>query len=207
MALPEQLIVFPGAKIDGRRVKVEREPNTGQVYGVAGFLSGPLQGAPEEAAYEFLSANQRLFQSTPGILRELQVEKVSRSPAGYHVVFQQVHEGLPVEEAQVSVHMTRDKRIHAATSRLRPQVAAVDVKTMARDGIDQHEAICVAAEHLQVDEAPGERARAEQVIFAETEPTVAWKVFISTREPRQEWTVWVNALTGNVLRQRQVTIE
>jgi len=204
---PEQLIVFPGAKIDGRRVRIEREPSTGQVYGVGGFLSGPLHGAPEEAAYEFLSANQRLFQSSADILRGLQLEKVSRSPAGYHVVFQQMHEGLPVEEAKVSVHMTRDKRIHAATSRLRPQVAAVDVKTMARDGIDQHEAVCIAMDHVHADEALGEQARAEQVIIAETELTVAWKVSISTREPGQEWTVWVDALSGNVLRQRQAAVE
>jgi len=207
MTLPEQLIVFPGAKIDGRRVRVEREPGTGQVYGVGGFLSGPLRGAPEEAAYEFLSANQRLFKSNPDLLRELQVEQVSRSPAGYHVVFQQVHEGLPVEEAKISVHMTRDKRIHSAYSRLRPKVANLDIRSMARDGIDQNEAICIALDSVKVDEALAQAARAEQVIVAEKEPTVAWKVSISTQEPALEWIVWVDALSGNVLRQRQVTME
>jgi len=207
MTLPEHLIVFPGARIDGRRVRVEREPGTGQASGVGGFLAGPLPGAPEEAAYEFLHANQRLFKSTPQTLRELRVQHVSRSPAGYHVVFQQVHEGLPVEEAQASVHLTRDKRVHAARLRLSPQAAELDVQAMARDGINRDEAISIALQRVRVNRAQAEVLWAERVILAEKEAVIAWKVSLAIRERGAEWLLWVDARSGRVLRQRQVSIE
>lgn len=207
MTLPEQLIVFPGAKIDGRRVKVNRQAGSGQALGVTGFLSGPLQGAPEEAAYEFLKTNHRLFKSSGEILRELQVEQVSRSPAGYHVTFRQVHEGLPVEETRVSVHLTRDKRVHAAHMRLSPSVTKLDVQSMAKDGINRDEAICIAVERLKADQAKVPVIRAEQVIVTDREPTVAWRVSLSDRQSQSEWLVWVDASSGRVLRQRQVGLE
>nr|MBC7245056.1 PepSY domain-containing protein [Chloroflexota bacterium] len=201
------LVVFEGAKIDRRRVKLQSEPETGRVYGVHGFLSGPLKGAPEEAASQFLDANYRLFEPKPSAIRELQVEKVSRSPAGYHVVFQQVHQGIPVEEATVSVHLTPDKRVHAAYGRLASQVAKLDVKEMLENGIDREEAIRIALQHIGASDDLTRPARAEQVILLEREPHLAWKVQFATQKQAQEWTVWVDAVNGAVLRQREISME
>jgi len=207
MALSRKMVVFERAKIDGRRVKLEREPETGRVYGIKGFLSGPLDGAPEEAAVEFLDANRRLFKSKVSTVRELRVDKVSRSPAGYHVTFQQVHQGVRVEEARVSVHMTPDKRVHAAYSRLNPQVSRLDVKRMAKDGIDQDEATRIAVDHVEATESLAESPRAELVILGQKEPRLAWRVQFATEELAEDWIVWVDALSGKVLRQREVSME
>ena len=196
-------VVFKGAKIDGNRVKSKRKVDTGQVA-VDGFLSGPLTGAPEKAASRFLDANPELF-GEPEAVQELQVEQVRRSPAGYHVTFQQMHQGVPVEEAKVSVHLTRDKRVHAAQGRLVPDVADLDVHTMAENGIDSDEAIQIARSEIAPAHKDPVAGQAEQVILADKEPHLAWKVTLSTNKPAAEWAVWVDVQSGVVLQRRELS--
>jgi bacillolysin len=199
-------VVFKGAKIDGSRVKSQSNVETGQVA-VDGFLSGPLKGAPEKAASRFLDANSELFGGEPEVMQELRVEGVQRSPAGYHVTFQQVHQGVPVEEAKVSVHMTRDKRVHAAQGRLRPDVASLDVHKTTESGIDQVEAIQIAQSSIAPAGKKPAQAQAEQVILAEETPRLAWKVTLSTKKPSAEWAVWVDVQSGNVLQRRELSLQ
>ncbi len=198
-------VVFAGAKIDGKRVRSKRTAETGQVA-VDGFLSGPLIGAPEKAASRFLDANPELF-GEPEAVRELEVEQVRRSPAGYHVTFQQVHQGVPVEEAKVSVNMTRDKRVHSAQGRLRPDVASLDVQKMAANEIDQEEAIQIARSSIAPTGKKAAPAQAEQVILAEETPRLAWRVTLSTTKPSAEWAVWVDVQSGEVLQRRELSLE
>jgi bacillolysin len=199
-------VVFKGAKIDGNRVKNQRKSKTGQVA-VDGFLSGPLKGAPAKAASRFLDANSELFGGEPDVMRELQVEKVQRSPAGYHVTFQQMHQGVPVEEAKVSVHLTRDKRVHAARGQVRPDVTELDVDKMAKNGIDRDEAIQIAQSKVTGAREDTVPARAEQVILAEKTPHLAWRVTLSTQNPPAEWAVWVDVQSGLVLQRRELSIQ
>ncbi len=199
-------VVFKGAKIDASRVKSQREMESGEVA-VDGFLSGPLKGAPEKAASRFLDANSELFGGESEAKPELQVEQVQRSPAGYHITFQQTHHGVPVEEAKVSVHMTRDKRVHSAQGRLVPKVASLDVEKMAENGIDQDEAIQIAQSTIAPKRKTRLPAQAEQVILAEETPHLTWRVTLSTNKPAAEWAVWVDVQTGVVLQRRELSVE
>jgi len=199
------MVVFKGAKIDGSQVKNQRKTKKGQVS-VDGFLSGPLKGAPEKAASKFLDANSELFGGETETRPELQVEQVQRSPAGYHVTFKQMHQGVPVEEAKLSVHMTRDKRVNAAQGRLIPEVASLDVKKMAENGIEQDEAIKIAQSAVTKRKSPLP-AQAEQVILAEETPRLTWKVTLATKRPAAEWAVWVDVQSGDVLQQRELSME
>jgi Zn-dependent metalloprotease len=203
--LPKGNVVFESAKIDGRRVEVQREPNSGRVSAVKGFLSGPLEGPPEEAASEFLDANRRLLESSRRIIGELKVQKVSRSPAGYHVVFQQTHQGVPIEEAKVSVHLTPDNRVHAAQISLEPGVRGLELDRVAANGIDAEEAVRIA---LSTTEGlVTSKREPEQVLLMADEPYLAWKVSFSTERPAAERVVWVDALTGRVLQHRDVAFD
>jgi Zn-dependent metalloprotease len=201
----KRTVVFEGAKIDGRRVELQREPESGRVSAVRGFLSGPLEGAPEEAASEFLDANRRLLKSSRGVIRELQVEKVTRSPAGYHVEFQQTHQGILVEEAKISVHLTPDNRVHAAQIGLEPAVRGLDVERMAADGIDADEAVSIALSTAggSVVSSP----QAERVLLTEDEPYLAWKVSFATERPVGEQVVWVDGRTGRVVQHRDIVFD
>jgi len=198
-------VVFKGARIDSNRVRSKRTAETGQVV-VDGFLSGPLLGAPEKAASLFLDANPELF-GEPEAVRELKVEQARRSPAGYHVTFQQVHQGVPVEEAKVVVNMTRDKRVHSAQGRVQPAVASLDVPTMAANGIDQEKAIRIAQSSVAPVEKTAAPAQAEQVILAQKTPRLAWRVTLSTSKPSADWAVWVDVQTGEVLQRRELSLE
>lgn len=207
MASRDRMVVFRGAKVDGRRVKLERETGTGRVSGMEGFLSGPLGGKPEDAAQQFLDANRRLLKSPAGVIRELQVEKVTRSPAGYHVVLQQVHQGVPVEEGKIAVHMTPDQRVHAAYGRPLRKASRLNVEHLAEDGIDQEEAIRIAVDHVTAADGIVEPPRARLVIIGRDDPRLSWRVQLSTERPAQDWVVWVDSLSGAVVRQREISME
>jgi len=203
--LSERKVVFDGAKIDGRRVELQREAESGRVSGLRGFLSGPLEGRPEEAASEFLDANRRLLKSSRRLIGELELQKVTRSPAGYHVVFQQTHQGVPVEEAKVSVHLTADKRVHAAQVRLEPAVRGLDVDQLSASGIDADEAVSIALS--TTEGSVSSQPEPQQVLLMEDQPHLAWKVSLTTERPLGERVVWVDARTGQVLQQRDVAFD
>jgi Zn-dependent metalloprotease len=207
MASRDRMIVFGGAKVDGRRVKLEREIDTGRVYRMEGFLSGPLDGKPEDAAQQFLDANRRLLKSPAGAIRELQVDKVTRSPAGYHVVLQQVHQGVPVEEGKVTVHMTPDQRVHAAYGRPIRKASRLDVERLAENGIDEEEAIRLAVDHVAAADDVAESAQATLVIIGRDDPRLSWRVLLSSEKLAEDWVVWVDSLTGAILRTREISME
>lgn len=207
MASRDRMIVFRGPKVDGRRVKLERELDTGRVYGMEGFLSGPLDGKPEDAAQRFLDANRRLLKSPAGTIRELQVDKVTRSPAGYHVVLQQVHQGVPVEEGKVTVHMTSDQRVHAAYGRPIRKASRLNVERLAENGIDEEEAIGIAVAHVAAADDVAEPPQARLVIIGREDPRLSWRVQLSTEKLAQDWVIWVDSLTGEIVRQREISVE
>ncbi len=207
MASRDRMTVFRGAKVDGRRVKLQRDVDTGGVYGMEGFLSGPLKGKPEDAAQQFLDANRRLLKSTAGSIRELQVTKVTRSPAGYHVVLQQVHQGVPVEEGKITVHMTPDQRVHAAYGRPIHKASRLNVGRLAEDGIDEEEAIRIALDHVAADNDIVNPPQAKLVIIGRDDPRLSWRVNLSTKRLAQDWVVWVDSLSGAIIRERELSLE
>lgn len=199
-----QLVVFNGSKIDGRRV---RRRESGRTSYVGGFLSGRIAGEPDEAALTFVETNYQLFAEQPQAVEELQVKRVSQSPAGYHVILQQVHQGIPVEGGQVAVHMTTDRRVHSATNSLLPEATQLDVAAMARDGIDEDEARQIAEEHLRDQEVQAKAVQAQQVILPNHPPRLTWKVFLATARPAHEWTLWIDVSSGEVVEARQTSIQ
>jgi Zn-dependent metalloprotease len=173
----------------------------------SGFLSGPLDGAPEQAASRFLDANYSLVTQQRSELHELQLKQVARSPAGYHVTFQQVHQGLPVEGAVVSVHMTKDQRVNATTGRLSPEVAGLDLTSTPQTSMRQEEAVQIALRSLQTTGGPVTAAQVHQVILAKPDPRLAWKVSVFAMQSAREWLIWVDAKSGQVLQSREISLD
>ncbi len=204
MTQDSKLVVFDGSKIDGRRVQ-RRE--SGRTSYVGGFLSGRIAGEPDEAALTFVETNYQLFAEQPQTVEELQVKRVSRSPAGYHVILQQVHQGVPVEGGQVAVHMTPDRRVHSASNSLLPEATQLDVAAMARDGIDEDEARQIAEEHARDRGTSAEAVQAQQVILPNHPPRLAWKVLLTTARPAQEWTLWIDVSSGEVVEALETSIQ
>jgi Zn-dependent metalloprotease len=199
--------LFEGLKIDLRRVRRQHDPETGLVSSIDGFVAGSGEGEPADVAREFLDENYRRLAGRRGVLREVHVEDVSQSPAGYHVRLQQTRHGVPVHNATVSVHLTRDKRVHAATSRLKPKAAYLDVQAMAKDGIDEREAKEIALAYLARAEDAIVGWHAESVLLADDEPRLAWKVSVSTRGSAQDWIFMIDAQSGDLLEAHDLSLD
>lgn len=196
-------VLFGGLKIDGRRAKRQHDPDTGLVSSFEGFLSGSSEGPPDQVALDFLKANYRLLAGRRRVVDELEPEPVKQSPGGYHVTLQQKHGGVPVQDATVTVHMTHDRRVHGAHSRLKPNVIELDVQAMREDGIDEQEAIDIAraevgSAHDDPEDPSG--AKPELVVHTKKGLRLAWKVPISTAN--DDWYIFIGALTGTVLERR-----
>jgi Zn-dependent metalloprotease len=198
--------LFKGLKIDLRRVRRQHDPDTGLISSIDGFLSAVGEGKPEEIARQFLRENYRRLAGRRSLLREVQVDDVSQSPAGYHVRLQQMRQGVPVHNATVSVHLTRDKRVHAAQSRLKPKAAQLDIQAMAKDGIDENEATHIALEHIAAREDSTATSRAESVVLADKEPQLAWKVSLSTSGASGDWIILVDAQSGEILDAHDISL-
>lgn len=199
-------IRFEGLKIDGRRVKRKRNLDTGLVSDVDGFLSAPAKGSPEEVARRFVDANYRLLAKRRSVVREMEVERTSQSLAGYHVTLHQTRQGVPIEDAIVSVHMTPDKRVYAVRSHLQPRAAELDVQSMAEGGISAQDAIAIAVDSLNAADDLLASPRAELVIVATGEPRLVWKVLVSTDSKAQDWVVMVDAEKGVILKRHEISI-
>lgn len=194
-------------KPKGRKDKRPATTATDHLTEADGFLSGPLSGAPEQAASHFLDANYDLVTQQRSMIQELQLKKVASSPAGYHVTFQQVHQGLPVEGAVVSVHMTKDQRVNATSGHLSSEVTGLDVASMIKNGVNQQEAVQIALQSIQTLSGPKTAAQASQVILAQPEPCLAWKVTVFSMQTAQEWLIWVDAKSGQVLQRRETSLD
>ncbi|MEZ4416744.1 MAG: M36 family metallopeptidase [Gemmatimonadota bacterium] len=172
----------------------------GEYYGtpkeVWGFLAPARAGRPELIAFEFLTANRDLL----GIetrLGGLRFTRSIESLGARHVILQQLHEGLRVHRAYVTVHMDLRGRVYLAKNRAVP-----GVHLPPRTGFRLGESECVTRARRRLPR-PGRRAT---VLDTEAmwypyrdrlEPT--WKVRIARTRPREEWIVYVNARTGGVL--------
>ncbi len=200
-------VLFDSLKIDGRRVKRKHDPDTGLVSSIDGFLSAKGEGPPENVAREFVDANYRLLARRRSVVREMNVEQVAESPVGYHVTLRQTHQGVPVQDATVSIHMTKEKRVHAARGSLHPEVAELDIEAMAEGGIDSEEAITIAVAQVGAANELAAPPRVESVVVTGGEPRLAWKVSLSTSGMAQDWIVLVDVETGEILELREISLK
>jgi len=185
--------------------KHQRAQRAASAPGDEEFLSDPLPGPPEKAASQFLDANYQLVAEQRSVIQELKLKKVARSPAGYHVTFQQMHQGVAVEGATVSVHMIKDQRVQATSGALESEVTQLDVQRMAQDSIDQHEAMQIAVQNAASVGAAATPTLVERVILPQPEPRLAWKVLLLNADTAQEWVTWIDAHTGEVLQHQEIS--
>src|SRR5712692_6256270 len=81
-----------------------------RIESVVGLGSRSYGEKPEEAARKFLSENAEMFGLRQD-LGDLRVLTQRSSPVGGHVEFQQMVNGLPLENGRLQVNLSRDGRI------------------------------------------------------------------------------------------------
>lgn len=167
---------------------------------------GPYPGSPEQAARSYLAERASSF----GLSRmgnDLVAEYVKPSPGGQHVYFHQTVGSVPVWGADVMVTLDEAGRyVRAVSSSYDPILAhSAPATAPALDASRARElalaAVGVAGEPQWLGEAPA----SELWILREGDrvgmpASLAWRVHLPVREPLGDWEVFVDALSGTILR-------
>ncbi len=161
--------------------------------------AGPSLAGPEEAgertARGFLRKNRILLRlDDPD--NELKLSRGERDDLGYrHLRFTQVHQGLPVWPAGLSVHLDPAGNVHLLDGAYAPSPSAVGTKPEI--------AAPEAARRAQAGVpggSTGTSGQPELIVYAPLDkpPRLAWKLDVAV-DLRHAWRVAVDALDGAIL--------
>ncbi len=172
----------------------------GEFYGtpkeVWGFRTRASAAKPNEVARDFLLANAELFALVPD-LSELQVRRVISSLGAEHVILNQIHAGIRVHRAYVTVHMDRARRVYLAKNRSVPPWLLPDA---FETRLSEDEAVTAARRSLPQRDRRVNVREIERLWFPYLKKLApAFKVRLARAKPREEWIVYVSARTGALL--------
>jgi Zn-dependent metalloprotease len=188
------------AAVRGPAWDVTTDQKTGLVRVLSGGLTAPLGKNPEEAARFFLTGHGEVL-ARKTVEGELTHAKTTRSPAGHHVRFTHVRQGLPVIGAGVTVHMDDTMRVRMVTARPRGVVLAAPTKAE----IPADTAMHAAKTAVKVAGALRADAKAELALLPEEgADRLVYRVSVPARQPLGDWEVLVDAKSGAVLSQRNL---
>jgi subtilisin-like proprotein convertase family protein len=127
-------------------------------------------------------------------LSELRTEAVIESPGGYHVRYQQMYDGIPVEAGVVWVTVSRSGEVVRVVNEA-AQHPAVDV----RPNITADEAIASVRRTIGASGSLHAPERADLVVrAADGSAFLAWKTLVPADEPFGDWEAFVDARSGAV---------
>ncbi|MBI2877782.1 MAG: pre-peptidase C-terminal domain-containing protein [Candidatus Tectomicrobia bacterium] len=202
-------------------LKIEGDPQTGLLRKVYGPLSGSSSQAPATIARRFLGSHRDLFLSE-GDPSDLEPYWESESPAGYHVRFRQLYQGIPVYGGYISVHLNRDGQVRLVSNGYQPIQRPLggplppersgkrgngplkqQVSPPGGENISAKAAFTIAWNHLRVQgNLRGESTTVKVLYPTKGEPRLAWQVSFPSRDPLGDWRILVDASTGKILAAR-----
>ncbi|NJD77303.1 MAG: hypothetical protein FIB08_09450 [Candidatus Methanoperedens sp.] len=171
---------------------------------LCGVLSVEIKENPEKAARKFLSEYFKLFRMKEN-LEDLKLIRETDSLGGYHIVFQQVFDELPVYNAFTSVHMDKNTRINKIDACYYPDMF---VELPIEKGISQEDAIQIALDAFHEEKKLAKPASTGRVIYPKKDTYyAAWKVEVTLINPVGEWHVFLDFKTGNILEIRDALLK
>jgi Zn-dependent metalloprotease len=174
-----------------------------------------LGKTPAAAANAFLKANHRRF-GVAADLSDLLLLSTQASPGGFHVRYQQVWSppgagacdgrlgattAVPMWDAQVAVHLSKDLKLQLAQS----TVAAVAGPVASAPRFGAKMAVQLAEAAVGVRGALRGSANASLVLYAGGKPArLCWRVLIPASVPLGDWEVLVDAVSGEAVLGRNL---
>jgi hypothetical protein len=180
---------------DASQLKIRRYRQVpGQYYGTPKELWNlslpPQSGSPQQAAMAALRANAALLGLSPD-LEGLSVRRLKHTVAGWHVIFEQKHHGIPIRRGYVTVHMDLRKAVYMIKNRAVP---ASLLPAAAETVVTAAEARRIATRSVKGRVLQTERAWVP--VKARLRP--AYKIRVRTTAPA-EWLIYVDAINGRLL--------
>ena len=218
-----------GASIAAGAPLTQPEPAGRAVYSLAGPLTTPQPGDPEDIARRFLAAaltNAPRF-TAPSVLAspDLALLGRSRSPriGLTHLTFQQTYGGIPLFDGELQVHLDDQGRIWRFTQPLRlpPTPLTAEPKLTARQAIETALGNLRAGDHPPPSATTTESGPERHTVFASralaspapvsltwfvlTEEFLpAWQMYLDLGGTRVYWAV-IDARDGRLLFSRNLT--
>lgn len=153
-------------------------------------------GSPETIARAYLQdwSEQYGFDKD---LKTLQTERISRTPGGTHIRFEQTVDGVPVFGSRVTVSLNQWDEITFVSSayRLRARLSS------PKASLEKSDAIQKAFEYIRPEGPLTVPQTARLMIFESRDRgfELAWKVNFSTSEPGAAWEIFINAQDGRII--------
>lgn len=170
------------------RWKMRIDPRTGEPAALSEGRTAPRAGPAAAVSKAFLREQKALLGVDP---ESLEVEKESKGDGHKHVMYRQLHRGVPVEFARVKVHMDDNGSVIGANSTYEPDLSVNMTPT-----VSAAEAVR-AAETDSLGKADGAAVLVVLPLESTGRSHLAWKVKISA--PAAAWRYYVDARTGQIL--------
>ena len=192
-----------------------------RVTGLVGNRTEPYSGKPSAMATQFLKENPELFGLNPD-LKDLVLVAERTTGFGINVAFQQVLEGLPVENGRIKINFDKQGRVVQVVSSYTPITRPVKRALIEREQARNRAftaflnlTLIYTSKSTEQKELHGTRtARADMELVTTSVDDVyfivrgrarrAYKVLISARNPLGLKELVIDANTGAVLQTRDL---
>lgn len=194
VSISENLIrAVTSRNVDIRNVDLLVATEDGQRLGsLRGDLSEKLSGEKALAARRYIQRNAKLFNlpvtKDDSMLKMIRNEEAAGAT---HIAFQMNLDGVPVHEAEISVHIGKDERVQLANGSF-PTINEITNQI----NIGRQDALAAAKRALGIKKLRGV-AKAEMVVHPEKNTgRMAFLVKMGALEPLGDWEILIDADTG-----------
>ncbi|MCK4754050.1 MAG: T9SS type A sorting domain-containing protein, partial [Calditrichia bacterium] len=154
-------------------------------------------------ADSYLNQNKARF-GIENFSTDIRMERISKSPAGSHLIYQEIVEGIPVYDARIVVSVNNKNEVSFVTGNFRSGLTL----RYKQPRIQSLQAIELARAYLNVSgELRGDQ-KTELMVFDSKDkgPLLTYRVEIPCSSPFGDWEVFVDAVNGDIVHVKNLII-
>jgi zinc metalloprotease ZmpB len=185
---------------DGQTLPHSRMDGAGTLRALYNVQDVPHTGTASSVAREYL---RTAHVTDPAIV--LTEEGTVASPAGSHVRFRQMFNGIPVYQGTVTVSLNRERAVRMMVNNTLPAIHL----TTTEPAISSHDAFVAARQRVNANGSPIGHPDDAQLFVYRGENGIdhlAYRVSFARQEPLGDWEVFVDALTAEILSTQDLLV-
>lgn len=161
----------------------------------AGLTDSDVGASAQGVAKNFISANKAAFQIS-NVDSQMQLDSVRKGLTGSHLFYRPVVDGLPVANAGVGVHLSKNNRIHLVRSTMKSMSTGLSGSSVLSED-EAVERLMNAAGYTRLDAPPPPCV--EEAYYTNKQYRRTWRVSVQADRPYHESSMgWVDQETGQV---------
>jgi Zn-dependent metalloprotease len=179
--------------------QVDKKGNVRAMWNV-GYVA--VSGSSGEVAKSFLHSQSQKFMMKDD-LSDLEEKIVQKSPAGTHVRFVQKVGNVPVYNSDVVVSISKNNIVNFVVNNYKSGLPSVNITPK----LSSNQALIKAETRLGVTgKLFGEPSSTLMIYPTENNVRLTYRITIPASEPRGDWEVFVDALTGDIISVKDLTL-